>query len=49
MVVPAIRIERIYSALQADVSTTITTRAHLERPVGNRTHRPHVGNVVLCH
>ena len=28
MVVPAIRIERIYSALQADVSTTITTRAH---------------------
>ena len=21
----------------------------LERPVGNRTHRPHVGNVVLCH
>src|SRR5215467_14368991 len=21
----------------------------LERPAGNRTHRPHVGNVVLCH
>ena len=21
----------------------------MERPVGNRTHRPHVGNVVLYH
>jgi hypothetical protein len=27
----------------------ISFLGELERPVGNRTHRPHVGNVVLCH
>jgi len=48
IMVPAVCYDQTSPALQADVSTTITTQANWSvRPAAIR--RPHVGSVRLCH